>query len=233
MNRHVALQVFKLAPRYTETALDEIKLLQRLITSSTLPSSSTTSHAHTHPGRSYIISGTKVQMALTYAWFSRCLAKIYCVSSSDGVSGTFTGVLDLRGIVKIINGIAIVKAAGSPDWTQAFDQQMNSWLADYVNWSKTSSVGQITASRPKSSKFSLFYVFKLTSFLIVPVIMAHSMPRKLQPRKFYWGISKVPHWNFRNSALARSWIRWHNPGSSHSRPYVLDHSTIATLISRH
>lgn len=151
----------------------------------------------------------------------------------DGVSGTFTGVLDLRGIVKIINGIAIVKAAGSPDWTQAFDQQMNFWLTDYVNWLKTSSVGQITASRPKSSKFSLFYIFELTSFLIVPVIMAHSMPRKLQPRKFYWGISKVPHWNFRNSALARSWIRWHNPGSSHSRPYVLDHSTIATLISRH
>lgn len=31
MNRHVALKVVKSAPRYTETALDEIKLLQRLI----------------------------------------------------------------------------------------------------------------------------------------------------------------------------------------------------------
>ncbi|KAF8179626.1 CMGC/SRPK protein kinase [Pholiota molesta] len=37
MNRHVALKVVKSAPRYTETALDEIKLLQRLITSSTPP----------------------------------------------------------------------------------------------------------------------------------------------------------------------------------------------------
>ncbi|KJA25740.1 hypothetical protein HYPSUDRAFT_37189 [Hypholoma sublateritium FD-334 SS-4] len=68
----------------------------------------------------------------------------------DGVSGTFTGILDLRGIVKIINGIAIIKAAGSPDWTQVFEQQMKAWLTDYVNWLKTSSIGQITASRPNN-----------------------------------------------------------------------------------
>ncbi|KAG6895657.1 hypothetical protein C0993_009333 [Termitomyces sp. T159_Od127] len=46
--RHVALKVVKSAARYTETALDEIKLLQRLITSSTPPPS--------HPGRSHVIS---------------------------------------------------------------------------------------------------------------------------------------------------------------------------------
>ncbi|KAG5640038.1 hypothetical protein DXG03_001591, partial [Asterophora parasitica] len=57
MNRHVALKVVKSAPRYTETALDEIKLLQRLITSSTPPSTtSAPSPAHTHPGRSHVIS---------------------------------------------------------------------------------------------------------------------------------------------------------------------------------
>ena len=45
MNRHVALKVVKSAARYTETALDEIKLLQRLISSDP-----------THPGRSHVIS---------------------------------------------------------------------------------------------------------------------------------------------------------------------------------
>lgn len=62
-NRHVALKVVKSAPRYTETALDEIKLLQRLITSST-PSIEPTpqnpnpplSPSQTHPGRSHVIS---------------------------------------------------------------------------------------------------------------------------------------------------------------------------------
>lgn len=62
MNRHVALKVVKSAPRYTETALDEIKLLQRLITSSTPPVAPTSSKpnpppspSHTHPGRSHVI----------------------------------------------------------------------------------------------------------------------------------------------------------------------------------
>lgn len=62
MHRHVALKVVKSAPRYTETALDEIKLLQRLITSNTPPAPAsaprphTPSPAHTHPGRSHVIS---------------------------------------------------------------------------------------------------------------------------------------------------------------------------------
>jgi len=63
MNRHVALKVVKSAPRYTETALDEIKLLQRLITSSNPPLAPTSSNpnppqspAHTHAGRSHVIS---------------------------------------------------------------------------------------------------------------------------------------------------------------------------------
>ena len=45
MNRHVALKVVKSAPRYTDTALDEIKLLQRLISADP-----------THPGRRHVIS---------------------------------------------------------------------------------------------------------------------------------------------------------------------------------
>jgi serine/threonine-protein kinase SRPK3 len=45
MSRHVALKVVKSAPRYTETALDEIKLLQKLISADP-----------THPGRAHVIS---------------------------------------------------------------------------------------------------------------------------------------------------------------------------------
>ncbi|KAH9958529.1 kinase-like domain-containing protein [Lactifluus volemus] len=63
LNRHVALKIVKSAPRYTETALDEIKLLQRLITSTTPPippspsnPNPTPSPSHTHPGRSHVVS---------------------------------------------------------------------------------------------------------------------------------------------------------------------------------
>jgi hypothetical protein len=77
-------------------------------------------------------------------------------SGPEGISGTFTGVLDLRGLVKIINAIAMIKSAESPDWTQDLDQQMSSWLSSYVNWLSTSTIGTKTATRPKfSSVFSL------------------------------------------------------------------------------
>ncbi|KAH9986830.1 kinase-like domain-containing protein [Russula compacta] len=56
LNRHVALKIVKSAPRYTETALDEIKLLQRLITSATSSSATSPSPSQTHPGRSHVIS---------------------------------------------------------------------------------------------------------------------------------------------------------------------------------
>ncbi|KAG8897008.1 serine/threonine protein kinase, CMGC group [Tulasnella sp. 403] len=48
LDRHVALKVVKSAPRYTETALDEIKLLQRLISPPNLTAP--------HPGSSHVIS---------------------------------------------------------------------------------------------------------------------------------------------------------------------------------
>ncbi|KAF8872173.1 hypothetical protein CPB84DRAFT_1854598 [Gymnopilus junonius] len=94
MNRHVALKVVKSAPRYTETALDEIKLLQRLITSSTPPIAPTPSNpspppspAHTHPGVHMsslfsTTSATRVPMASTSAWSSRSSARICSASSS-------------------------------------------------------------------------------------------------------------------------------------------------------
>jgi len=50
MQRHVALKIVKSAPRYTETAVDEIKLLQRLVTSSD------SNKPVSHPGKSHVIS---------------------------------------------------------------------------------------------------------------------------------------------------------------------------------
>ena len=66
-----------------------------------------------------------------------------------GQQGTFTGVLDLRGIVKIINGILILKAAGSPDWTTPRDQELATWMAQYTDWLRNSPLGKLASSRPK------------------------------------------------------------------------------------
>ncbi|KAF9480081.1 chondroitin AC/alginate lyase [Pholiota conissans] len=83
----------------------------------------------------------------------------------DGVSGTFTGILDLRGLVKIANAVAIIKAANSPDWTPGQDQQMRSWSLDYSDWLMTSPIGMKTATRPNNH--ATFYVSQVVATKIL------------------------------------------------------------------
>lgn len=67
----------------------------------------------------------------------------------SGSLGTFTGILDLRGLVKVINGILIIKEKQSQDWTSARDQSMNTWVKQYIEWLAESDIGKEAASRPK------------------------------------------------------------------------------------
>ena len=63
--------------------------------------------------------------------------------------GTFAGVLDMRGLVKVTNAVSILKAAGSPDWTSARDKAMTAWMKSYVTWLQNSALGKDVASKAK------------------------------------------------------------------------------------
>lgn len=63
--------------------------------------------------------------------------------------GTFTGVLDFRALVKVVNSIQILKAAKSPDWTSAREQAFVSWMKTYLAWLQSSKIGKETASKAK------------------------------------------------------------------------------------
>ena len=67
----------------------------------------------------------------------------------SGQEGTFTGVLDMRGIVKIINGILVLKASNSPYWTNVRDGAVSNWMVQYAGWLQNSNLGLVSASRPK------------------------------------------------------------------------------------
>ncbi|PCH33539.1 chondroitin AC/alginate lyase [Wolfiporia cocos MD-104 SS10] len=79
----------------------------------------------------------------------------------DHQVGTFTGVLDLRGLVKVVNGINLLKAAGSADWTSARDKAMMSWMNQYISWLQTSDIGKQVAS--KANNHYTFYVNQLAA----------------------------------------------------------------------
>ena len=63
--------------------------------------------------------------------------------------GTFTGILDMRSIIKVINAIFILKAAKSPDWTDVRDKAMREWMGSYSSWLENSAIGKETASKAK------------------------------------------------------------------------------------
>ncbi|KAJ7291466.1 chondroitin AC/alginate lyase [Mycena rebaudengoi] len=59
----------------------------------------------------------------------------------DGQVGERTGVLDLKGFVKIVSGILILRKRKSVDWTPEIDSQLVSWSKKYMEWLETNKLG--------------------------------------------------------------------------------------------
>ncbi|KAJ6588175.1 alginate lyase-domain-containing protein [Mycena capillaripes] len=59
----------------------------------------------------------------------------------NGQVGTHTGVLDLKGFVKIVSGILILRKRKCTDWTDGIDAQMVAWTGKYINWLETNKLG--------------------------------------------------------------------------------------------
>ena len=63
--------------------------------------------------------------------------------------GTFTGVLDMRGMIKVANAILALKIANSQDWDTQKDAKMKIWLKQYIGWLESSPIAKKTASSAK------------------------------------------------------------------------------------
>ncbi|KAJ7662521.1 chondroitin AC/alginate lyase [Mycena polygramma] len=58
-----------------------------------------------------------------------------------GQVGSHTGVLDLKGFVKIVSAIMVLRKRKCTDWTDEIDNQMIAWVQQYINWLETSQLG--------------------------------------------------------------------------------------------
>ena len=63
--------------------------------------------------------------------------------------GTFTGVLDMRGMIKVANAILTLKVTKSQDWDTQKDAAMKLWLRQYLGWLESSPIAKKTASSAK------------------------------------------------------------------------------------
>jgi len=68
---------------------------------------------------------------------------------SENRVGTFTGVLDMRGMIKVANAILALRAAKSPDWDAQKDAKMKLWLRQYIRWLESNPIAKKTASSAK------------------------------------------------------------------------------------
>lgn len=71
------------------------------------------------------------------------------VIRGPGQEGQFLGVLDFRGMVKVVNAIQLLKATGSPDWTTTRDKDMKAWTQQYISFLQNDSIGKAAQQAPK------------------------------------------------------------------------------------
>ena len=90
-----------------------------------------------------------------------------------GQQGTFTGILDLRGIVRIINGVLVLRAAGGDAWSKPRDDGFRAWTLSYVNWLQSNSAAKQAAASPKSV-VSTRTLCSAQVLIVIIAIMEHS-----------------------------------------------------------
>ncbi|KAG8684390.1 hypothetical protein FRC09_015423 [Ceratobasidium sp. 395] len=59
--------------------------------------------------------------------------------------GSYMGVLDMRGLVKVVNAVLVLRETKSQYWTQETDAKMVIWASEYVKWVEGSAAGQKAA----------------------------------------------------------------------------------------
>ncbi|THH31815.1 hypothetical protein EUX98_g2369 [Antrodiella citrinella] len=59
-----------------------------------------------------------------------------------GRNGTHTGVLDLKCLTKVVNGVLILRDKKAPAWTADLDGKMIAWAKEYITWLQTASIAQ-------------------------------------------------------------------------------------------
>ncbi|KAJ7337527.1 chondroitin AC/alginate lyase [Mycena albidolilacea] len=80
----------------------------------------------------FLDSTTGMNPNLNYAQMQR---------GPTGQVGSHTGILDLKGFVKIVSGIIVLRERKCTDWTDAIDAQMIAWTNKYINWLETNKLG--------------------------------------------------------------------------------------------
>ncbi|KAF4602991.1 hypothetical protein EYR38_003395 [Pleurotus pulmonarius] len=80
--------------------------------------------------------------------------------------GSHTGVLDLKGMSKIVSGILILRKGNCPDWTPELDARMDDWSKRYITWLETADLA-IEEALSTNNHGSFYYNQLAALYLLV------------------------------------------------------------------
>ncbi|QRV76009.1 alginate lyase [Ceratobasidium sp. AG-Ba] len=60
-------------------------------------------------------------------------------------AGSYMGVLDMRGMVKVVNAVLVLRESKSQHWTPDIDAKMVAWASQYIKWVESSAAGKKAA----------------------------------------------------------------------------------------
>lgn len=86
--------------------------------------------------------------------------------------GSYMGVLDTRGIVKLVNAVLVLRATRSPHWTTDKDRQMRAWASQYERWLITSTIGRKSGQSVKYV-FPVYFLVQESNLSACLATMAH------------------------------------------------------------
>jgi Alginate lyase len=60
-------------------------------------------------------------------------------------NGRYTGLIDLKCMVKVVNAVLILRAGQAPGWTGVIDSGLVNWTKSYINWLTNSPIALAAA----------------------------------------------------------------------------------------
>ena len=64
-------------------------------------------------------------------------------------TGTHTGVLDLKCMVKVVNAVLVLRAGNASEWTETIDSGLVNWTTSYIGWLTTNQIALEEAASVK------------------------------------------------------------------------------------
>ncbi|KAK0553362.1 hypothetical protein OC846_002522 [Tilletia horrida] len=71
--------------------------------------------------------------------------------------GGYTGLIDWRMLIKVVNSIVIMRSRNSPSWNAVYAAAANDWATKYLNWLQTSQSGKDMLAKGANNHGTFFY----------------------------------------------------------------------------